>query len=97
MLDIARSNFTESATAVTVFPMSGKDLPGGGEEGGGGGTGGGTGGGGAGDPNKVSAISTTCDCESVMHIVSTCNRAPLTLNTSHPQSNPSKASCMSYN
>ena len=97
MLDIARSNFTESATAVTVFPMSGKDLPGGGEEGGGGGTGGGTGGGGAGDPNKVSAISTTCDCESVMHIVSTSIRAPLTLNTSHPQSNPSKASCMSYN
>ena len=93
MLDIARSNFTESATAVTVFPMSGKDLPGGGEEGGGGGTGGG----GAGDPNKVSAIYTTCDCESVMHIVSTCNRAPLTLNTSHPQSNPSKASSMSYN
>ena len=93
MLDIARSNFTESATAVTVFPMSGKDLPGGGEEGGGGGTGGG----GAGDPNKVSAFSTTCDCESVMHIVSTCIRAPLTLNTSHPQSNPSKASSMSYN
>ena len=78
---------------VTVFPMSGKDVPGqgGGEEEGGAGEGGAGAGGGPGDPIKVSSLFSTCDCESVIKLVSTRIRAPLTLHTSHPKTNPSKA------
>ena len=78
--------------------MSGKDVPGqgGGEEKGGAGVGGaGEGcagaGGGPGDPIKVSSLFSNCDCESVIKLVGTCIWAPLTLHTSHPKTNPSKA------
>ena len=70
----------------------GEEVKGGGEVKGGAGVGGaGEGGaragGGPGDPSKVSS----CDCESVIKLVSTRIRAPLTLHTSHPKTNPSKA------
>jgi hypothetical protein len=103
MIHVSRCQLVLPATpiptlAVTVFPMSGKDVPGqgggevkGGVSVGGGGVEGAGAGGGPEDPIKVSVFFSTCDCESVIKLVSTGIRAPLTLLTSHPKTNPSKA------